>query len=435
MNASVIQPGTTSHGAPGLASLPMGMLAFIDQNDGSALPRLRKDIESQIKMYEFRGRLEIPGAPFLLPEQDFIATFTPDGNIRFENRAFPPWPKILIELAITPTNGSAKVKQFQIQPAQDSAETEIFYTRVQFVLGKTRRCELQFGDGTDNLPFTFDPPTPNDEQQLLHRAKIYRKLKFIEQAFNTKFLLPKEISGDEVAVIEFVFRAITEGEFSTRRQVVTLPLDPSKIDLSKPPFDGPGPLTYESAEDWLELFGQRLLLSNLVVTLRQVEIASPQAVRQISQGQHGPIWVRFDILDHQIHYRLENRATRSAKRLQLQKLNSYRQELSKNEPMELVNLLDETLMADVSAEEASLIAMGWMQYNRLPDRFCPQAPVLAEDSTHWRVPIHLVYTTGNGGPVGEIVIDKKTGEVISHTSIEELRSKGMILAKAVLHAD
>jgi hypothetical protein len=126
----------------------------------------------------------------------------------------------------------------------------------------------------------------------------------------------------------------------------------------------------------------------------------------------------------------------SVKQRQKQSLESLKQELAKNESRELVNLLDETLMADVSDEEAGLIAVGWTQYNNLPDRFCHQAPILAQDATRWRVPIHLLANTnGIGEPVGELVMDKKTGKIISHTSIEELRRKGMALAEVVVHAD
>lgn len=434
MNTSAIQTGTTSYGAPGLADMPVSMLAVLDQNNGSALPRLRRDIELQIKMYEFHGMLKIPGAPFVIPEQDFIAKFADDESITFENRPVSPWPRISIELAIDRTTGNAKVRRFQIRPMENSTDAEIVYTRVQFVLGAIRRCVLQFDDGEEILPFKFDPPTPTDERQLLHRGKIFRKLKYIEQVFNTKFLLPKEISADEVAAIEFIFRAITEGEFITRKQEIILPLDPSKIDLSNPPFDGPGPLIHRSAVDWLELFSRRLLIGSPVVTLRCAEVASPQTVRQIRQGQPGPIWVRFSILDHQIHYRLENRATKSAKRLQQQKLKFFKQELSKSEPMELANLLDEPLMADVSAEEASLIAVGWTQYNNLPDRYCPQEPELNSSANVWRVPIKFGYPTGQSGEVGELLIDSKTGKVISHTPIEEIRSRGKSLAEKFLHA-
>ena len=49
----------------------------------------------------------------------------------------------------------------------------------------------------------------------------------------------------------------------------------------------------------------------------------------------------------------------------------------------------------------------------------------------WRVPIFLVSTSGKGERVGELLIDIKTGIVVEHTSLEELRSKGLALAEKI----
>jgi len=405
-----------------------------DEARNNSLPKLRQFPEEGSEIIPFRGWLEIAGAPFVIPEQDFIATFTGDQTIALENRAVTPWPRISIKLAIDSITGNAKVRQFDLRPVEASTDAEIVYTRIQYVLGKIGRCVLQFGDCEDILPFRFDPPTSADEQKLLHRAKIYRKLKYIEQVFKTSFLLPKEISADDVAAIEFIFRSITDGEFSFRQQAISLPLDPSKVDLSVPPFQGSGRLIYQPEEDWLELFGRRLLIGKPVVAIHHAEVASPGTIRQIRQGQPGPIWGRFAILDHQIHYRLENRATKPAKRLQQQKLKFFKQELLKNEPLELADLLYESLMADVSAEEASLIATGWTQYNKLPDRYCPQTPLLVSPDNVWRVPLWLGYPNGQGGEVGELLVDVKTGKVVSHTPLEEVRHRGKKLARELLHA-
>ena len=89
-------------------------------------------------------------------------------------------------------------------------------------------------------------------------------------------------------------------------------------------------------------------------------------------------------------------------------------------------------MPDVNTEEANLIAMGWLQYNYLPDRYCPQEPILDETNKIWRVPIYLVYASGEGGEVGELQIDIKTRKVISHTPIDTIKAKGKILAEKII---
>jgi hypothetical protein len=143
--------------------------------------------------------------------------------------------------------------------------------------------------------------------------------------------------------------------------------------------------------------------------------------------------VRFEVLDNQITHRFERYANLSRNQ-RTRELEQFKRELALEEPKELVDLVDEPLQGDVSEFEAGQIAMGWTFYTNLPDRYCPQKPEIDQSTGHWRVPIYLVYSNGEGGPVGEIVIDEKTGVIVSHTPIDELRSRGRALAEHILHA-
>jgi len=435
MSYSALQIGNGPYGAQSLAEMPMTMLGFLDETKGRTVSALRECPASQEEVCKFQGRLEVPGAPFVMPEQSFVARFTANQTIIFENCPVPPWPKISIRLAANPVTGNiSNVEHFRIRPAENTTDAEIAYSRVQFTLSRNRKCTLSFSDGEKIMPFRFDPLSPVDEQQLLHRAKIFRKLKYIERVFKTKFAYPLEISSDDVAAIDLIFRAITEGAFVVRRREITLPFDASTIDLTNPPFSGPGALIYKCAEDWLELFGRRILVGQPTVTLNQAELASPQTVRHIQHGKPKMVLVRFDVLDHQTRIRFENRTTKSAKRLQEQKLERFKQELAREDPPDLVGLVSESLASEMDLSEAVQLAVGWLYYNHFPDRFSPQEPSLDREANYWRVPINLVYANGRGGPVGELVIDRKTGAVISHTPVEELRSKGLALTTTILHA-
>jgi hypothetical protein len=380
----------------------------------------------------FRGKLEIPGSHFVIPEQDFKGVFS-EANVTFENLPVNAWPKIRVELMADPVTGTFNVKSFQVRTSEDSADGEIFYTRVHWMLSNIGRCSLHIEGLAKNINFAFERFSQEEEERLLYRAKIYRKLKFIEWVFRRKFALPQEVSADLVRAIDFVYRGITEGEFVIRGGEIKLQLESSEIDLASPTFDGPGSLRYDYTEKIHDLFNYGLEVGPSTVILKHAELADPNVVRQIRQGYQGPIWVKFSVLDHQINVRLDNYASRSKKQRQDQ-LKRFKHESLRNEPEELVRLLDEPLAADVSAEEANLIAMGWTQYNQLPDRYCPQEPLINQETNHWQIPIYLVYADGQGGPVGELVINKRTGEIVTHTPIEELRSKGRILAQAILHA-
>src|SRR5205085_5458093 len=216
-------------------------------------------------------------------------------------------------------------------------------------------------------------------------------------------------------------RGITEGEFTRRMPGIILTMPSEEIDLNKPPFNGPGAWRKTDNGNF-ELFGQNLSVGAVILKLNQAELADPQVAKQVRGGHPTPIKVRFDVLDHQATFRFENYASLPREQL-IQQLEQFKKELSREEPRELVELIVEPLTLDVQSKEASLIAMGWTQYNRLPDRYCTQEPVLDSSANAWRVSITFGYPTGQSGEVGELLIDVKTGKIISHTPIEELRDR------------
>jgi hypothetical protein len=88
----------------------------------------------------------------------------------------------------------------------------------------------------------------------------------------------------------------------------------------------------------------------------------------------------------------------------------------------------QTELFNVMAQDAARIASGWL-WERLPDRFGPADPTLDEENNFWRVPIVLAYPGIVVGEVGEIFIDAQSGEVVSHTELEEVKALGLQLGR------
>lgn len=378
------------------------------------------------------GWLEIPGATLRMPKQRFLCSFS-DRHLTFESQPSSPWPKITIEVVADSSTNGWRVQCFRVRPSQETTDAQIFYSRVQYLLSELGHCLIHIDELKERMAFSFHPFSGDAKQQLLYRAAIFRKLSFIEKALQCTFSWPREISPEHLTDLDLIFRGMTEGKFTTRSSDITLPLMPTEVDLSKPPFEGPGEFNYRYADEFHELFGRRISMGSVLIHLDQVEIASPKALRQLKAGQAAPVWTRFSLLDHQIHLSFERKMGQTQKQIR-RRLELFKHELAKEDPPELVALLDKPLISDVSAREADLIAMGWMQYNRLPDRYCPQEPVLNSSANAWRVPIWLGYPNGQGGEVGELLIDVKSGKVVSHTPLEEVRSRGKSLARELLHA-
>src|SRR6185295_1019297 len=385
-------------------------------------------VEGTVARPILNGRLEIPGAVFNIPEQGFSARPTEAGMV-IESHPEPPWPKMFIELQsrLTPS----EVKRVLVLASDDTVDAELLRTRVVFAIAMAEEWFLHLDHLVAKVEHQHGPDTETNEKQIRYKAKIFRKLKYIEESFGLRFSVPETISGHEVQQIETIFRGITEGEFRGRANAMSFKLLPSMIDLSKPPFSGVGEFSYE-VEAPVKLFDQHVPLGTFTVHLEKADLASPRVEEQIRKGRE-PIDVRFEVLDNQVVYCFKDHVRQPRENF-TQQLEQFKRQLALEEPKELVDLVDEPLQGDVSELEAGQIAMGWTFYTNLPDRYCPQEPEIDPSTGNWRVPIWLVYASGEGGHVGDLLIHKKTGVIVSQTSIEELRTKAMALAETLLHA-
>ena len=83
---------------------------------------------------------------------------------------------------------------------------------------------------------------------------------------------------------------------------------------------------------------------------------------------------------------------------------------------------------NVMAQDAVRIASGWL-WDHLPDRFSPADPVLDEQKQCWHVPIVLAYAGIAVGQAGEILVDARTGDIVRHTEVADIKSLGLKLAR------
>jgi len=377
------------------------------------------------------GRLEVPGVQVDIPEQKLRIILTETSYI-IETDPENCCLKFRIEMPREIEGENDQLLRFQLEPSDSSVEAGILFTRIAFSLMKARRGLLYIEGINEPLRFDANLLPEARMRRLLYRAKIFRKLKYIQDILKVKFTLPKRISAEEVKQIEIVFRGITEGEFTTRSKQETFKVASQDIDLDRPPFSGPGHFD-ASIGDKVALFGQQLVVGLMTVHLGKTELANHGVVELIRKGSNKLISLRLEVLDNQIRFHFQDYA-RTRKEDLVSPLEQFRQRLISEEPEELADLITDFLANDVSPFEAIQIAVGWQFYNHLPDRYCPQEPILDEVADHWRVPIWLVYANGEGGYVGEVIIDKKTGEIIYYTPIEELRREGLALAEKILNA-
>lgn len=382
--------------------------------------------------WTFRGWLEIEGLQTASPTmQDFTIYQPTTTSLIVKNHPVFPSPSVEIELGASSPHSPFQVLRFDAHSTGTTTDAEIEYTRLFFALATTSKCSLRMKEGDVLFNFRMQGVSSEVEKTILYRAKLSRKLKFIESVYRTQFRLPTEISVEEVRQIESIFRGITEGEFTLRGDSITFYnyAPATTEELNGPPFTEPGAFT-----KWISsnaaIFDRLLAVGPVSVHLDRSVVANSRMLDKLRAGETVP-QLRLVVFDHQIRHRFEKYAAISPQ-TRRRKLEQFKKRLLKEEPEALVALLDEPLTSDVSADEASQIVMGWLQFYHFPDRYCPQEPKLEED--RWRVPIWVTYANGQGAWVQDAFVDLKTGVVTVPVSVEELRNLGKSVAAECLRA-
>ncbi len=407
---------------------------FMSLNNMGELPTINANVKqrqeylatpSAIKngSFSFQGRIQIPGLP-RSPEQLFRASVL--GNIlTIQNEPINRWPVFSFEFELQPETQSYRIKDFATVLSDTSVDGWVLYSRLLLALSQAETFSIQIPPSaefsqSDELQIEgYELLSESEEITMTKLAALSRKLQFIQEVFREKLDLPSKISSDTVRMVELLYRGITEGEFTSRDSTLTFTSTfLSKDIVKRPPFTQLGVFSHKIGPE-IKLLGKQFRVGSIIITLENAALSNPSIIEEVKNNPNKPVDIRFEVLDNLVTYRFETYAQKPKKQ-RIQKLNFFKQKLAHEEPQWIVDLVDESLQNDVSAEEALHIADGWKRYNDLSDRFCPQEPVLDEANHGWRVPIYLVYVNGEGDQVGEITIDLKSGKIIQQTSIDEI---------------
>jgi hypothetical protein len=412
--------GVTREGVP--------FAAFLSEPDPSA-----EVLQGWIQSGGFYGVLHISDAHFGFPPQKFTVS-SQGTKVRIESHPTDSWPQVLIVLSRI-VYAKPIVDQFLMRPSGNTVEADLLYTRVLYTLGEIGSCFLASGVTPDNkvlgMGFGFEGLIEEEMKVVLHRARLARKLRFIENMFRVKFTQPEDVTAEQVRRIETLFRGITEGEFTIRGRAITVPVSTTEINPSSPPFSGIGPYRHYLGAGEVVLDYPKLLdIGPTYFMLDTAMVASQRVLTPPRDGKNALI--RFEVLDNRITYRFEKYAKREGhKRAQL-KLNQFYSQLLQEESPGMADTLLEPMIEDVPSKEATEIAVGWLEINDFHDRFSPQEPILDEERGRWRVPVYVVYAGGEGAPVGELQIDLKTGSIVDEPSAEAMYHEGMAKAENIL---
>ena len=374
----------------------------------------------------FQGQISV--GEFLLPIQKF--SLRQENKYLFiENFPMNSFPKI--EIILEEKNSVYGVKDFKVRPSDDSVEGEILYTRFFLISGDIKKCSLHFRD-IDFIPFNFvfSDITPEEKKQMIFRAKLFRKLGFIEKVFEkTKFVVPEHITPNEVGQVEVLFRGLTEGEFvnPSNSSVTIYNYKVGKYDLENNfPFS-----KREFSLQFNEKFfilGRFFGVGKVIVKVEKASVANPRKLIDIKENEFINE-LRLNVFDSQIRYIFEKYNNSERLLRNKQKLERYRESLKNEEPNFLSSLLDESL-SEIDDKSAIETLEALLQYYDFPDRFSVLKPELVKNQ--WRVPIALTYPKHEPIKLEDAFVDVRTGKVEMKISFDQLLKKGKKKAKEVL---
>lgn len=398
---------------------------WLHNEQSHSLPQSLKEQSETVNRnssFKIRSGILLKGSKFKLPIQDFVVSISPT-KIQMRNQPEGNFPKIEFIASLNSPDVDIGIRLPDIK----TVESQILYTRLLFAINESESIVL-FNQNEKSLEIKTGQGFVINLKEIEYRAKLFRKLRFIEKVFKIEFDLPKEISANEIKQVEILFRGLTEGEFSipAASSITIFNYKLTKGDLQNLANSQKEQFSFES-DDGLLVLGKLFPTGKIIFKANKACIANAKPIKNFGEGENIPS-LRLNIFDYQVHHVFEKYI--DARRLlkNKQKLEQFKDSLRAEEPEFLANLLNEPL-AEITYKNAVGIVEGLLQYYDFPDRFSVLKPSLQENQ--WQVSIALTYPKHEPIWLVDAFVDVKTGEVEMEISFDELLNKGKMKAKEV----
>jgi hypothetical protein len=319
------------------------LIAWLEGQSRSDLVSFR-DTARESACVDFQAPLIIPSASLQIPIQRFTLREIQTGFV-LENYPQDSWPKIVIVFTSESPLANLEARVF-LSRSTNTATGEVLHTRIMVAMAQVCRCQITLPSaGTLDLRFPSLPQS--DYEQLLSRAKFVRKLRYLEGLFHCNFAVPDKILPEDVSKVDFTFRGVTEGKVPVWRNEIAFQQAKLElgIDLNGPPFTRPGRFALTTVEP-VTIFGQQIEIGPVTVLLENAQLVNVEALQYIYSHPGQPVDLEFRVLDQRIAYRFDSFAQQPRDQLQ-EWLEAFKAELRREEPEELVALLDQSLQGPI----------------------------------------------------------------------------------------
>lgn len=351
----------------------------------------------------------------------------PNNKIAFTFKDKKTGLHLTINLAF---NKSGKEGTIFFESFEPSVSATVLCTRLLYLFITAKQHFLTIPNGR-SVPFQITPFEEPFIKKLLYRAKVFRKLLFIEETLNIDLgTIPKIISSDDISRIDVIVRGITRGNVLTKARNLTLyksaPLD---IDLNALQSTTPCPIGFDFPNG-MQLFDHNIPVGLVNGIFVDAILENNGTFEESKTNSPTNIEIHFRAFrNEQLIFHFENYTHKTKQKRK--ELKEFRDNLLKVEPSVLADLVMLPMEDHVSDLEATEIGTAWLYSNLgdAPSPSCkPKQPHHDTKTDSWLLELWLQQTsTYIDSPhtpniVVELTIDRKTGKIVDAPSIDQLQS-------------
>lgn len=307
-------------------------------------------------------------------------------------------------------NGDFSEGVFSYQTWETTIDACVVSTRLQYLFCTAKQYYFITSE-KEIIQLNLSPISKEELAIILYRAKLHRKLKFIETSLSFKFNnIPAIISSEDISQIDLIMRGMTRGLVFIRSSHLIIHPDTKKIDYKLKDNDS---LIFE--QNGINLFGQKVPVGAIRGIIEQAALID---IRENAQTKI--LEALFSSQNERLNFYFKNFSNQT--KLKQEELKKFIDELLENEPSILANLTAHPIADGISDYEAREISDVWTRNNidkTLYSEFVSISGTFDKQNNIWQVETALKVEGNQLDLLGiSLKINGATGDVIDSPPID-----------------
>lgn len=315
---------------------------------------------------------------------------------------------------------------FTLHTEKMTAQAGIEQTRFLYLLQESHEMYLVVPETNELLKIIPDPLSEDELKTLIYRARVFRKLRFLELVLGVEFPIPPVMSNNNIATIDTVFRGITRGNvFSTMDSVTLVREDITVDDIDFILQNADTPVSFERIFTLFDIFVPVGTVLGIVMDPKPGNASElstlADKMRAGKRVESATIILKSCSDQVAFHFRDQLQRMKASRQQALDFLKT----LSESEPEELARQVLFPMTGEVKPLEVAEIAMAHIFLVKNPETNLTINVVgydVSTDPEYWVVQLALIDKNRqeDEGDLALVFVNRYTGMVHVPQSVEEV---------------